>query len=462
MGLGVFAPAAHGQRLVERRPDAFLNQQRAIEDFIEDQLEKEAAITDKVAIDYGGWFSFNLFLYDDGVNSSRTFRRNDLRLWTRATFDQGAHEIYARMRMSFLDFNTGDSYTGKDNDWEGPNLERGFYKFDLRRAVMAYKDTYLPYNFKFKIGRDLVEFGTGYALSLPMDHILATIELDDVEITGLAGKSIGSMHDPDLSRPIARMHRTFFGSEIRYTGFERHRPFAYVLWNVDHNHEYTWDPLQQYDYDSFYVGLGSEGEIVPNLRYSTEWVYESGHSYGDRRFLRKDVIRAWAFDAQLEYLFDVPTEPRVSIEYMFAGGDPDRLYSPTNSVGGNQGDFEDNSFVGFGYRDTGLSFAPRLSNIHIWRAGGAFYPIEDAPLIRRLELGTDWFLYYKNRSDAAVSDATADVQSGYLGWEMDWYANWQIASDLSVTCRYGVFFPGDAFSDQTTRTFFLTGIVWSF
>ena len=65
-------------------------------------------------------------------------------------------------------------------------------------------------------------------------------------------------------------------------------------------------------------------------------------------------------------------------------------------------------------------------------------------------------------SVAAVSDVLADERSGYLGWEMDYYANYRIFSDLSWTVRFGTFFPGSAFSDQTTRTFLLTGVTWSF
>ena len=79
-----------------------------------------------------------------------------------------------------------------------------------------------------------------------------------------------------------------------------------------------------------------------------------------------------------------------------------------------------------------------------------------------MELGTDWFLYHKHHRDGAVSDFTANVQSGYLGWEMDYFANWKIASDVSWTVRYGLFFPGSAFSDRTTRTFLLTGVSWNF
>ena len=106
--------------------------------------------------------------------------------------------------------------------------------------------------------------------------------------------------------------------------------------------------------------------------------------------------------------------------------------------------------------------APLLSNIHIWRAGASFVPIHGKPWCRRLELGTDAYLFWKNHRSGAITDPTANVQSGYLGWEMDFYANWEITHDLAWTTRYGIFFPGKAFDDRTTRTFFLMGVTWSF
>ena len=354
------------------------------------------------------------------------------------------------------------AYDGNDDDWEGPNLERGYYRFDLQRALAAYAGRRVPYNFQFKIGRDLTTFGTGYVLSTPLDQVLLTAEAANVRLTGLIGRTVGSAEDFDRTRYTTRTRRAFFGVEARYLGLERHEPFAYVLWQRDHNDDTFPHPLQEYDYDSFYVGLGSEGELIDNLRYSTEWTYESGRSWGDRRFLYRDVIDAWAFDAQLEYLFDAPTRPRASLEYMFASGDEDRLLSPTDTVGGNREDFKNTSFVGFGWRDTGLSFAPTLSNIHVWRGGASFFPLPGSRRFDRLELGSDSFLHWKHHRAAAVSDPTATVQSGYLGWEIDVFANWEITSDLFWTTRYGLFFPGQAFEDRTTRTFLLVGVTWSF
>lgn len=461
-GLAAGTPSFAQQTGRTSEPDAFLNQQRRLEEEIDQAYRDTLPATDRTALDYGGWYSFHLFLFDDGIDSSRTYRRNDLRIWSRLTLDRGAHQIFVRGRLSFLDFNTGDSYDGRDNDWEGMNLERGFYEFDLRNALAAYAGRTVNYNLKVKIGRDLTTFGTGYVFSTPLDQIHLEAEAADFRITGLVGKTVGSAEDFDTSRPTTRTRRTFFGTEARYLGFERHEPFAYVLWQSDHNHDHVPHPLQGYDYDSFYVGIGAEGELVSNLRYSTEWTFETGRSYGHRRFAKRDRVHAWAFDAELEYSFDVPTQPTASIEYMFASGDGDRLLSPTDTVGGNRNNYKDSGFVGFGWRDTGLSFAPTLSNVHVWRGGGSFFPFEGHQRLDRLELGTDAYLFWKHHRTAAVSDPTATVQSGYLGWEMDCYANWEITNDLFWTTRYGVFFPGEAFEDRTTRTFLLVGLTWSF
>jgi hypothetical protein len=455
------ASVSLGQRTGES--DVFLLRQRAIEEQNRANLDRALPGTQKFLFDWGGWFDWYLYLYDDGIDSSRTLRTYDLRLWAALSADDGIHEGYARMRLGIEDWNTGDSYSGRDNDFIGPNLERGWYQFDVSRALKKYGNTELPFSLKVKGGRDFVVAGTGYAISLPLDHVQVQTEYLKFETTFVYGRTPSSTPNIDRSRPVAgESNRRFWIIEERFKGFQNHEPFFYIAWNSDHTREDPLDLLQNYQYDSRYIGWGSVGELAPRLRYSTEWVIERGRSYGDRRFLHRDEIKAWAFDAELEYMFDHRTQPRVSLEYMFASGDKDRLESPTDARGGNRGDHVDNSFVGFGFRDTGLSLAPRLSNVHIWRAGAAFLPLPDVEAFKKLELGTDWFLFHKHRSAAAISDPTADRDSGYLGWEMDYYANYRMTSDLSWTVRFGTFFPGDSFSDRTTRTFLLTGVTWSF
>jgi hypothetical protein len=456
-------PASAQEPRRPREPVSFVNQQRQTQERLRERLDAEPARSLRdVSFDYGGWYSLHLFIFDDGVESSRTLRRHDLRLWSRLELDQGLHEFYARGLLSFLDFNTGDSYDGDDDDVEGMNLERGYYRLNLSRAWEASGGSALEGDVILQAGRDLVEFGGGLSLALTLDHVLLETDYRDFQVTGLAGRTVGSRDDFDLSLPASRTRRAFFGAELRYLGFGFHEPFAYVLWQRDHNTERPVVLFQEFDYDSFYVGLGSVGEIVKGLNYEAEAAYEVGHSFSDRQFLEKNRVEAWALHGQLEYLFPGPHKARTSAEYLFGSGDPDRLFSPINSAGGNIGDFRDTSFIGFGWFDTGLAFAPLYSNLHMVRAGASIFPWPASRRLGHLELGTDLYLYHKHHRSGAVSDPTANVQSGYLGWEMDCYANWQVAYDLFWTARLGVFFPGQAFSDRTTRTFLLLGMTWSF
>lgn len=442
---------------------AFLNRQRALERENQRKLQETLPAAQKFRVDYGGWFNTYFFLFDDGIESSRTLRQYETRFWVSVSADEGIHDFYTRVRATYDDWNHGDSFYPNYDDLDGPNLERGWYVFDIAKALKRDERLDAPFELKLKVGRDLVYVGTGYAIDLPLDHAMLQGEIFGFETTYIGGRTPMSTENIDRSRPVAdHSNRVFHIIEERYKGWDSHEPFVYIAWQDDHTKEDNPELLQQYRYDSRYIGFGSVGELVENLRYSSEWVIERGKSYNDQRFIKRSDVKAWGFNHRLDYYFRHKMKPVVSAEWMFASGDQDRLLSPTNAAGGNQGDHVDNSFIGFGFRDTGLSFAPRLSNIHVWRAGGSFRPFPDSKVAKELELGNDYYVYYKHRHEAAVSDPLADEQSGYLGWEMDYYANWRLVNDLAWTVRFGTFFPGRAFSDQTTRTFLLTGVTWSF
>ena len=458
----VATPADAQAPYSQRKPDSFINRQRAMEDDMRRAFDEQLGDSQDALFDWGGWYNAFLFSFDDGVESSRTLRRQDLRVWGRLSLQHGAHEVYARVRLSQLDFNSGQAYDGNDNDIEGPNLERGFYRFDLAKFRRSEGDDPIDYNLIVEAGRDLVQLGSGLALATPLDHVSIQGTYRSFQLTGFAGRTVGSTQDFDLSRRASRTHRNLYGGQLKYRGWERHEPFVYAFWQKDRNHETLLPLFQRFDYDSLYLGLGSTGELAERWRYSTEWIYESGESFGHRRFFGRHDIRAWAAMAEVEYLFPGKHKARASAEYVFGSGDGDRFGSPSNTVGGNLADSQDSGFVGLGYRDSGLVLAPRISNLHMWRVSASCYPWPEKERFRRLELGTNWYLYYKHHASGAISDPTASVRSGYVGWEMDWFANWRISSDVAWTTRMGFFTPGDAFDDSGVRAFFLLGVTWSF
>ncbi|MGD8452975.1 MAG: alginate export family protein [Phycisphaerae bacterium] len=440
---------------------SFLQQQRTIDDKLRDERRELAPLSSALDLQWGGWLEYYAFHFDDGVQRSRYVQRPGLAFWTRASIDDGTHEIFARVRLHYTHFRCGDQI-GRQKDWWGPNFDRAWYQVDIGRAL-HFAEPGDPFQLKARIGRQSVLFGTGYALDMPLDAVVLEGRLHDFLVTGLVGRTIGSYPNIDRSNAVdTHSDRLFYGVQVAYDGWDRHRPFVYALWNNDRTDERPRTFFQNYQYDSFYLGFGARGELAHNLNYWAEGVFESGHSYGDGDWLHRDYVEAFGWDVGVEYLFDLPMRPRLAAEYMFASGDADRLFSPTNAEGGNRGDTRDTSFVGFGYRDTGLATGLTPSNLHIWRAGASLAPLEQIELLHDLEIGTNWFLYHKNRSRAAISDFTAEQFEGYVGWEMDYFINWRLASDVSWTTRWGVFFPGDAYQDCHARHFIFTGLTWSF
>lgn len=450
----------HG-RPSEQPADSFLQRQREIDDKLRSERERVRPIDSFLDWQWGGSLDYYAFHFDDGLQKSRFYQRPGLNVWSRATIDNGAHEFFARMTLDYERFRGGDQYDRRI-DWVGPNFDRAWYQLDVNKAF-RFTSPGAP-QAKVRIGRQQITFGTGYALDLPLDAVLVDAKYADVRTLVLIGRSIGSTPNIDRSEPVdSHMNRDFYGVQVSYEGWQNHVPFAYGLWQQDRTDERPRDLYQEYDYDSQYWGVGMRGELVKNLRYWAEGVVETGHSYGNGDFWRpQDEIEAYGWDAGLEYLFNTPLRPRISAEYMFASGDGDRLDSPTDAAGGNRRDRLDRSFVGFGFRDTGIAAAPVLSNMHVWRAGGSLTPFEKIEFLRDLEVGTNWFLYHKHHARGAISDTTAQQFDGFVGWEMDYFINWRIVSDVSWTVRWGAFFPGDAYQNQEARHFVFSGITWSF
>ncbi len=453
-----FSAAALSAAQPSSPTENFLRQQRLIDNQLADQRTRGAPTEALIDWQWGGWLEYYVFHFDDGVQKSRLYQRPGLAVWSRLQIDDDAHQFFVRMRLNYERFKNGDEYDRRV-DWEGPTFDRAWYEIDVGKAFDLDID---PVEARFRVGRQSVLFGTGYALDLPLDAVTMDLRAGDWRVNGLLGRTIPSLPNIDRSAPVQdHSYRQMYGVQVTYEGIQRHRPFAYALWNNDKTDERPQTPFQDYSYDTRYFGVGSQGEIARNLSYWAEAVYEGGRSFGDRQYAQQSTVDAYGWDFGLEYRFDGPAQARINGEYMFASGDGDRLFSPTNAAGGNRFG-KDSSFNAFGFRDTGISASPALSNVHIWRLGGAARPAPEVELLRDLELGANCFLYYKHHHRAAISDTTADMYNGYVGWEFDTFLNWRIASDLSWTVRYGAFFPGKAFSDRETRHFVLTGVTWSF
>ncbi len=424
------------------------------------RMDQQALDLRQREFDTGGWGTFGFFNFDDADNVNKTLRQYQLRLWAGANLS-GVHRAYVRYLIGWDDWNSGQHSKGDSNEC---TLERAWYQMSVSGLMRQLSGEAPPFSLNVKVGRDFATIGSGLVLSMPLDMVQIEYLGSQWEAMGLLGKTVSFTKNIDPSeRVYSQQDRCIFGGEVAYRGFSHDRPFAYILFNNDHSSPKGTDVFQSYGYDSRYVGIGSTGSLgIPNFRYVTELAYEWGRTYGSGvKDGSRDDICAMAYNLMVEYFFRVATRPRIMAEYIWGSGDSDRESSSLSTLGGNRPGTTDNAFNAFGFRDTGIAFAPEVSNLHIYVLGASFFPLESVRMFNELEVGTKAFIYNKSTS-GPISDTSADATSRWVGWEWDIYADWRITSDLAWTIRYGFFQPGSAFSDRQCRQFLYTALTLSF
>ena len=441
--------------LVPLAPAAAQDGGRIYREQLRVRLDQQAPLAREFGFDAGGWFTFAFMHLDDqAARKWRTLRQYELRGWASMNL-QGVHRGYVRGLLRYDDWNTGDNPNGDKGDDFDETLERAWYQFDLGQLLENRTGRPPAVRFKVKAGREFADIGTALVLSMPLDMVQFHLSAGELELMALLGMTITHTANIDNSPKVSdHQDRCFWGVQATYKGLDRHQPFVYFLNNQDDTEPWGSDPVQSYEYTSRYLGVGSEGTLlVPDLRYLFEIVAEWGKTYSDGARAGRDEICAMALDAMLEYMFKAPTRPKVGVEYLFASGDRDRRASATSTVGGNRPGTKDHAFNAFGFRDLGLAFAPRLSNLHVYSLGASFYPLEKHKLFE---------FYHKATGGGPISDSGAVKTSQWLGWEWDVFCDWRITSDVTFTIRYGAFRPGAAFDDRTCRQFLLTALTYSF
>ena len=434
------------------------------------RMDQDVPAAKRALFDWGGWFRNTVLDIDDNVDRNfdgrdegrHTVRRQQLYLWGNLNFDQ-VHQIYVRGRLEYEDWNHGTSYDGRDHDWYGPKLDRAWYDFRLSRALNAYGHDEADADIRLRVGRQYVNLGTGLALSLPLDALVTTAQWNDFALTGLLALSTPEAYNVDFSVPFdSKENRRYWGVELRSSRWPDHEPFAYFFSQEDRDAGITAGG-QTYGYDSHYTGLGSRGKLVHrDLQYTFEFVSEQGKSYAFSPVRNRQSIEAWAFDSEVRYVSPGHDRSQLVVGYLLASGDGNRNLSPTTTVGGNRLHSEDGGFSAWGFRNTGLVLAPRISNLGMVRLGASTFPGADVKFLKDLEVGADVFLYHKQQEGAPMSDSLSTDSSNFVGTEVDLYANWRVASDLALSLRYGVFMPGDAMTATADRQQLFAGVTINF
>ena len=470
----LFAGSARAQLgQTQQQLDRFNQSMEQTEQQTRLQVDQSIPPGDRMLIDYGGYFTAAYLSLDDPTGYNHALGQFELVGYADLNLD-GANEFFARFHSLYNDFNPGDAFNGKRDDYVTPRIERAFYRFDLAKSAAAYEGKKITGNVVFTGGRQLVNWGNGLTLNETIDGLSGTFSAGNVSLDALAGVTANFSTDFDTSRPSFRTHthRGFYGGMLT-TQINQQHLFFYGLDQADYNDD---PPLVSngvttaFKYNSFYLGLGAGGNITDNLLYSAELVSEGGTSLSNsfngtlsaanQVKQRNDRIKAFAFDGRLSYAFADTYRTRADGEIIVASGDSDRL-STSTTLGGNLPGTFDRAFNGFGLLNTGLAFSPTVSNLLMERVGASTFPFTTTQWFRQAQIGVDGFLFEKMQRNAPIDEATTTGR--LLGTEADAYVNWQITSDLSFAMRYGVFWGTSVISgDRTPRMFAYTGVTYAF
>lgn len=450
--------------IVEQATAQMTAQERRTEERVRMALDPaELAILKKerrLVIDYGVWINhlFSDFKDDDNDSAAKDATNltyaMDQRAWVRATLrppadgnSENEHSVYLRLKNKDTWRDPADA-NGRF-DWNGPHVDYAFLTLDLRPFLL-------------QAGRRFYQVGEGIAYSNVNDGVELLVSGATWSLMGFVSRTPPHEDNIDLSIPGDKHSgRTFYAIEGKYLGIPNHGVYGYALWQADDEEEHPENPTQDFDYNSQYVALGSEGKLLANLRYASELILETGHSITSSTSREEDIM-AWAMDASFTYDVQLPLQPTVSFEYAFGSGDSDRI-NVTDTIDGNAAG-RDTNFLYFGYLPTGYALSPRLSNLRMFKGGISLKPLEWLSFFKELTCSLDVYRFYKEESKGGIFDAQASQNDRDVGVEIDLTLSWPILSDLGLAIEYGHFEPGEAFPAATNdRTrYFSVGVTTTF
>jgi len=413
---------------------------------------------------YGAYTTWSLTNFDDESADNRMLLQWDSKLWAQGSM--GGHTLYGRLRLRYQDY---DSTFTQDDGLSNPLSDRYWYRYDWRKDRRARAGEDPSWDWWVQAGRQYVSWVSGITLSETLYAARAGFEAGLWRVEGLVGWTPDSFIDFDGSRPgfDSDTDRLFWGVSVEYHGLAAHRPFVYFLQQNDEN-DTELPGGARWQYDSWYVGLGSTGQVITGAwLYRAEFIYEGGRSISDIGGVFPqtiDDVTAWAARFQLSYMpprFRDTRGLRYELEVLFGSGDPDRGHS-AQTVGGNLAGTDDKSFNAFGYVNTGLALAPELANLFSLRLGASTIPWSgQGGVLERLRFQVNGFLFAKLDGDAPMSVLTVPGES-YVGAEADFIVEWILTSDTALNIQYGLFIPGNAIPDNDLRQYLYVGFSYGF
>lgn len=393
--------------------------------------------------EYGGWLNYQFNDYSDSDNDHAApdsldyYQTTDLRWWLKGTYwqreTQRHHTFYLRLKNQY--FNRDGVSPGDKYDLKGPLVDYAY-------GIVDFKP------WKVEVGRKYYLIGKGIAYSDVHDGARVHFIKPFGYVNGFISHTLPHETNIDISVPgaLKESERYFYGINLGYTGILSQEFYTYYILQRDMSDESPENFSREYMYDSEYAGLGARGLISEKWNYSAELIYQTGEG---RISSTNEVspVRAWGGDVEVSFEPETKHYPVFSVEYAFGSGDAERS-SVTDTVGGNLTG-RDTNFLYFGYLSTGFAMAPRLSNLHMIRAGADWTPFPSSMWLKRLTMSLDYYRFFKHKSTGAISDSEASLDENDVGSEVDIGFEWKVFSDLTASFEFGHFMPGDAYLDSS-------------
>jgi hypothetical protein len=428
----------------------FQDQRRFIEEEYINKLRKTEEVEflkkeEKVKFESGGLLSnsYNLYRNLDNDPSIKdtvfSILTQELWVWGKATFANGNY-AYIRGRDSYSQKQNSSVYTGipAGGNNEGPSLNMAYLSLRHKEDVLS-------------LGRQYFIVGRGIAYKDMNDGIQFTSYSDKWLFKFLFARSLPHEDNVDYSVPGYNKDgndRYFFGGEVGYLVKQENKIYLFFLMQKDRSRPHPAD-AQNYRYDSQYFGSGFTG-LKDNFTFRGEIIKETGRSHTDSSAgeVMKKPIDAWAALLGVRYKSKQPFEPASDIEIAYGSGDKDRS-NVTNTKDGGNINSKDTNFLYFGGYAGGYALSPRLSNLYIYKFDQSLKPFYFTNSFKDITVGAKILAYLKDKKGAGISDSEASEKKHFVGTEFDFYFYWPITKDLNFVLRYGVFYPGDAYSKDT-------------
>lgn len=397
----------------------------------------------RAGTEYGGWTSVSFLdiqqidhsgIVQDPISSVSLV---DNRAWFKHTWSS-RRNVFLRLRKLDLQIETAP----------------GVIPLDVRTKEQFDVDLF-TYDFPvlstdWRVGRQFLRVGRGLTLADTLDAVRVEWRTaDGVRVTGFGGSTLHRSDNIDtnvLGFDQGHNNHTFIGIQGEYITRRNHHLTGYVLDQNDNST--TADSLQDpftFNYDSTYVGLGSEGSLGERTIYTGELVFESGRAGTANTGISREQIDAGAAWLSLFHRLEGTSVPTLLFDYAWGSGDAGRFSVTDSGVRGPRSGRGDGNFIGFGRFDGGLALQPRLSNLHVIRFGFQFKPFTQLTAPSDFLLGFKLSDYEKSTLNGPISDPVATAARRHVGFGTDLFAAWKPLSDVDVLLEYGGFTPGDAY-----------------